>query len=119
MSNNTSKKPKLSPENEITTVKDGSIQNFEHFVIDEVLSENSQTKMMCVCGHFSGPNDDQVPVDDDNPREKEAVVIMEKTHFTEDIARKTLTKDTGVLNTLQNDIYGTYSLHPAPCLNGR
>ena len=87
--------------------ENGNSAAFKNFELLRVLNENSQRKMVCLEGKFGA--------DDTN----KAVVIMEKTPFSEDIARQILTKDTQTHRDIQNDIYGTLQLYPQPQLNGK
>lgn len=104
-----SKKPKLGDAGDMNGTTDeqsGVIKSFGGFQMMKVLNEDSQRKSIFLLGRF-GDSD------------KEAVVILEKTPFSEDLAKNMLTETSVLKNVMQNDIYGTYELIPKRELNGR
>ena len=88
-------------------IGNSQVTPFRNFKTIQVLTDSSQRKMMCVHGKFEGRD------------KQDAVVILEKTPFSEDTTKAILTGKTTGEHTLQNDIYATYHLHPTPTLNGK
>ena len=79
--------------------------SFEEFRTTRVLNEDPRSKAMFIEGRFA---------DDD----KKAVVILEKTPFSEDTMKKILTGKSDVKVNIQNDIYNTLDLYPPSIHNG-
>lgn len=104
-----SKKPKLDKVGHMNNTTDehtGVITSFGEFRTTKVLNEDSQWKSMVLLGRF-GKSD------------KDAVVILNKTPLSEELAKEMLTETSVLRNIMQNDIYGTYELLPKQELNGR
>ena len=104
-----SKKPKLDQVGHMNNTTDehtGVITSFGEFRTTKVLNEDSQWKSMVLLGRF-GKSD------------KDAVVILNKTPLSEELAKEMLTETSVLRNIMQNDIYGTYELLPKQELNGR
>ncbi|CAH1783322.1 unnamed protein product [Owenia fusiformis] len=80
------------------------LESLQGFKVEKILNENAQTKTMFVHGKFENSEDN-------------AVVIVEKTAFSEKSIRGVLSGDTTMKNTLKNDIYGTYEVYPKPEFN--
>ena len=89
-----------------TTDDTDVIKSFGGFQVTKVLNEDSQRKSIFLLGRFGDSK-------------KDAVVMLEKTPFSEDVAKDMLTKTSILKNVMHNDIYGTYQLFPKQELNGR
>ncbi len=75
------------------------------FTLKGILKENPENRLVVVEGHFS-----QDP-------SSTAVVLLEKTHFTESDIHGILTESTQLQRLFQNDIYGNFLCHVPPHLN--
>nr|XP_023017169.1 m7GpppX diphosphatase-like isoform X2 [Leptinotarsa decemlineata] len=85
----------------------GSITNLSSFHLKNVLLNNTIRKTICLRGSFEG-------------KEGEAVVILEKTAFSEEHfkdGRDYFTDESSLKESFQNDIYGEYKYFPAPELS--
>lgn len=51
-------------------------------------------------------------------KEKDAVILMEKTAFETNTVQELLSGETELVETLKNDIYSTYKTFPDKTLNG-
>ena len=103
-----SKKPKLDHAEDTNGTTDDTdvIKSFGGFQVTKVLNEDSQRKSIFLLGRFGDSK-------------KDAVVMLEKTPFSEDVAKDMLTKTSILKNVMHNDIYGTYQLFPKQELNGK
>ncbi|XP_013418826.1 m7GpppX diphosphatase [Lingula anatina] len=98
------KKRKHSLE-EVSNGETKSEDSFGGFNICKVLNENAKHKAIFVHGSFEGSTDD-------------AVVILEKTPFTENTVKGILSSDTDLKLAIHNDIYKTFEAFPKPQENG-
>ena len=87
------------------TETDETLGRFEEFITEEILSEYSDKKFACVRGQFKH-------------RDGAAVIILEKTPFTEADFNHILNEETGVVKTLDNDVYKNYNMYPDIKYNG-
>ena len=78
---------------------------FSNFVVDKILGENSQQKIVFVQGHYK---DSDVP----------AVVILERTPFSNETVNSILEGKCETAANLKNDIYHTFSLVPPKIHSG-
>ena len=104
-----SKKTKLEVNGTIdegTCLEPGVITSFGGFHTTKVLNEDSERKSIFLLGRFGESGND-------------AVVILNKTPLSEELAKDMLTETSALKNIMQNDIYGTYELFPKPDLNGK
>ena len=101
---NGSKRQKLSPNESGTDRQSQSI--FNEFAVDEILSEYSERKLVCVKGRLKNKTGD-------------AVVILEKTPFSEKDITEILNEESTAVNTLDNDVYQNYNLFPNIHHNGK
>ena len=101
---NPPKKQKLEEPREPSDENE-KLKTLEGFEIVKILNESAKTKSVFVQGRFEGSDD-------------AAVVILEKTAFDEKSLPDILSKDSNLVNTLKNDIYGTYKLMAKPEVNG-
>ena len=98
----TAKKPKLASNGDSATLAE---HKFADFRVTKVLHEVSKQKTMFLEGRFGN---------NDSP----AIVILEKTPFSEETAKSMLTKESETKEDIKNDIYHTYQLFPDLKLNG-
>ena len=77
----------------------------EGFELTKVLNEDSRRKMMCVQGKFGDRGD--------------ALVVLEKTPFSADVAKDMLTGDTDARIDIVNDVYHSQMLFPSKTNNGK
>lgn len=120
------------------TFKDTEIENFQYqskmstksydlstFQLDRILSNNSKSKTICVLGTFPS----QQSADSTEP----AIVVFEKTAFTEDDVntlhdkhdddelntkpRRYFSLETQLKQEFINDIYGNFQCFPIPAIN--
>ena len=82
------------------------LETFRSFALGRVLNETPDKKLIFVQGKFAGSDED-------------AVVILEKTPFKQDVVAKILSQQTTLKNTQHNDIYSTYEGFPPVELNGK
>ncbi|KAK3711396.1 hypothetical protein QZH41_013504 [Actinostola sp. cb2023] len=75
------------------------LESFKGFEITKTLSENARSKSVFLHGKFEGCDDD-------------AVVLLEKTPFSQDVLPKVLSSDTRLTVDMRNDIYGQYICYP-------
>ena len=78
---------------------------FSNFIVDRLLGEISQQKIAFVQGHYEGS-------------EYPAVVILEKTPFSNEAVKSILGAESQTVANLKNDIYQTFSLVPEKEHNG-
>ncbi|XP_052780997.1 m7GpppX diphosphatase-like isoform X2 [Mya arenaria] len=73
------------------------LDSFEGFKVKSVISENSRCKTAVIHGELDG---------------KDAIVLLERKPFNLSNVSNYFTEETGLENTLKNDIYGTYDAYP-------
>jgi len=97
------KKRKISVSEHGDTVTPRVLSNFEGFLVQKVISENSRSKTAVIHGTLDG---------------QDAVVLLEKKPFDASHVTNYFTEKTALNNTLKNDIYGTYDAFPPQVENG-
>eukprot|EP00057_Strongylocentrotus_purpuratus_P002541 XP_003724720.1 PREDICTED: m7GpppX diphosphatase isoform X1 [Strongylocentrotus purpuratus] len=132
MAENPPKRQKTSESEE--KIECDALRNFKGFKIKRILNQNLSSKSVFLLGNLysesspgsagdasSGTPEGGVACDDADPQSSgndQAVVLLEKTAFTEDLL-PTLMSDKSVLNrSMQNDIYGVYECFPPKELSG-
>lgn len=95
------KRVKLTDENGLD---DNSIQSFRGFQLIKVLNENARSKTVAVHGKFG-------------ESESDAVVLLEKTPFSEDTLPQMLSAETSVKMEFNNDIYNQCTCQPQSRFN--
>ena len=114
-----------------------ALNDFGGFKITKVLLKNLSSKSVFLLGTFSSQAaaDRNVSADNsENPTpvaaggdgaedpmesgEKQAVVLLEKTAFTDDSLPSLMSSDTSLTRSMQNDIYGVYECFPPKELSG-
>ncbi|PFX24599.1 m7GpppX diphosphatase-like [Stylophora pistillata] len=95
------KRVKLADENNL---EDNSIQSFRGFQFIKVLNENARDKTVAVHGKFGDS-------------ESDAVVLLEKTPFSEDTLPQVLSTETSVEVEFNNDIYNQCTCQPQSRFN--
>lgn len=105
---NPSKLRKLDDNNE----PDSShvFKSFDGFKVKRILKENPESRLIVVEGSF----DRDTSGESDSPI---SVVVLEKTHFTENEVHSVLTKSTTVECLFNNDVYYNLLCHPPIELN--
>ncbi|KAL5014599.1 hypothetical protein ScPMuIL_008869 [Solemya velum] len=78
--------------------------SFKGFEIVKILNENAKQKCVFLQGRFANKTGN-------------AVVLLEKSPFDREHVGQILSKNTDLVETLQNDIYSTYSAYPPVDLN--
>lgn len=135
MAENPPKRQKTSESEE--KIECDALQNFKGFKIKRILNHNLTSKSVFLLGNLytesspgsagdasSGTPEGGVACDDEDPQaqssgDDQAVVLLEKTAFTEDLL-PTLMSEKSVLNrSMQNDIYGVYECFPPKELSGK
>lgn len=135
MAENPPKRQKTSESEE--KIECDAMQNFKGFKIKRILNQNLTSKSVFLLGNLytesspgsagdasSGTPEGGVACDDEDPQaqssgDDQAVVLLEKTAFTEDLL-PTLMSEKSVLNrSMQNDIYGVYECFPPKELSGK
>ena len=86
-----------------------SFKSFEGFQIKRILKEVPESRLLVVEGSFTG---------DDLANSLSSVVILEKTHFTENEVQGILTNSTALQCLFNNDVYYNFICHPPIQLNG-
>lgn len=81
-------------------------QDLSNFNPKRILSENSQRKLICVEGEFSG-------------KEGNAIVLLEKKAFTEANVKLLCDDKSTLKKEFINDVYGSYEFFPSIELNGK
>ncbi|XP_033121717.1 m7GpppX diphosphatase-like [Anneissia japonica] len=99
------KKRKLDEETEQKGLK-----SFDGFTVTKVLNENASSKSIFLMGKFSK--------DETVNKDKDAVVILEKTPFSEETVGSLLSSKMELSLQMQNDIYGMFDGYPDKELNG-
>lgn len=95
-----SKRIKLADDETFSsTLNNGDLSSLQGFKLIRVLSENAQAKNIAVHGNFENSDGD-------------AVVILEKTPFSEDMLPQLLTSETNLVKEFNNDIYSQYMCYP-------
>ena len=74
------------------------LTNFQGFTVQKVLMESADKKLMAIQGTFQERGDDG----------STAVVILEKSPFSEETIPNVLTKRTGLKKQFRNDVYALY-----------
>lgn len=95
------KRVKLTDENGLDN---NSIQSFRGFQLIKVLNENARSKTVAVHGKFG-------------ESESDAVVLLEKTPFSEDTLPQMLSAETSVKMEFNNDIYNQCTCQPQSRFN--
>lgn len=133
MAENPPKRPKTSESED--KIECDALQNFKGFKIKRILNQNLTSKSVFLLGNLytesspgsagdasSGTPEGGVACDDADPQssgDDQAVVLLEKTAFTEDLL-PTLMSEKSVLNrSMQNDIYGVYECFPPKELSSK
>ncbi|KAL3275142.1 hypothetical protein HHI36_019911 [Cryptolaemus montrouzieri] len=91
----------------INDVVHETLTNLSKFQLNEILSNNTNRKIVSLKGKFEGSSGD-------------AIVILEKTAFSEDIlteGNKYFNEENHLKNIFHNDIYGDYQYFPQIELN--
>jgi len=83
------------------------IESFESFEIKRTLIENPENRLFVVEGVFNTENSNDSP----------AIVVLEKTHFTEKEVSEILSSKTTVEGIFQNDVYGNFLCYPPVNVN--
>nr|CAG4637029.1 EOG090X06NK [Ceriodaphnia reticulata] len=83
-------------------------ESFKSFKVKRVLKENPENRVVVVEGSFS----------ENNSEGPTSVVVLEKTHFTENEVHGILAEDTAVECLFNNDVYYNLLCHPPIQLNG-
>ncbi|XP_071960287.1 m7GpppX diphosphatase-like [Antedon mediterranea] len=86
------------------------LKSFDGFTITKILNENASNKSIFVLGKFSK--------DEKCKEEENAVVILEKTPFSEETVGNLLSSKMELSLQMQNDIYGMFTGYPDKLLNG-
>jgi m7GpppX diphosphatase len=86
-----------------------SFKSFEGFKVKRILKEIPESRSVVVEGSFS---------EDDSGDSISSVVVLEKTHFTENEVQGILTKNTALQCLFNNDVYYNFMCHPPIQLNG-
>nr|CAG4649350.1 EOG090X06NK [Scapholeberis mucronata] len=90
--------------------KSVSFESFKEFKVKRVLKESPENRVVVVEGSFGHET---------NPTDcSSTVVILEKTHFTENEIEGILKDDTELKCLFNNDIYYNYLCYPPTQLNG-
>lgn len=99
------KKIKIDNENG-NSVNESSLE-IKDFVLEKILSNNTNRKTVCVLGKFKN-------------KSGVALVILEKNAFKEDEldGKGYFSVETELRKFFQNDIYGNYECFPRPSVNG-
>lgn len=103
--------PKLCKLDNNESVSSHLFKSFDGFKVKRILKENPESRLIVVEGSFSR----DTSAESDSPT---SVVVLEKTHFTEDEVNSVLTKSTTVACLFNNDIYYNLLCHPPIHLNG-
>ena len=98
-------------ESEIKTIEVKKPYDLQFFVPTKILSNNSNRKVVCLLGHFSDLSDEQF-----------AIVILEKTAFTEERLTQAgehtfFSKKSNLKTEFLNDIYGNFLCFTDPDIN--
>nr|CAG4636191.1 EOG090X06NK [Eubosmina coregoni] len=80
-------------------------ESFGDFNFKRILKENPESRFVAVEGTFDSNSTDP------------AIVVLEKTHFTEIEVQKILSENTHLQKLFHNDIYGNFLCHPPVELN--
>lgn len=100
---------KLSTEKDVNdAVKQPASVSFEKFIFKRILKESPENRLVAVEGSFLKDSADE---------SSSAVVILEKTHFTEEEVKGILTQNTASECLFNNDIYYNLLCHPPATLN--
>ena len=94
------KKQKRDNEEDLTA----SLTSFDGFQTVKILKESHTNKCLFIHGKLKGDD---------------AVVLLERSPFDTDKIGELMSRDTGLVETLKNDIYSTYSAFPQSALNGK
>ncbi|XP_043532839.1 m7GpppX diphosphatase [Chiloscyllium plagiosum] len=81
--------------------------NLESFRLEKILRESARDKLVFIHGK----------VGQNNGEARDAVIILEKTPFSEETLPHLLNKDADLRLQFRNDIYSTHHLHPLPAFN--
>lgn len=103
------KKCKLEDSSQKTDLnedKHSGITDLSGFIVNRILSDNGQRKTICAEGTFTD-------------KDGKAVILLEKTPFSEEVFRSLCTKNSALEKQFLNDIYGSYECYPEIKLNGK
>lgn len=87
-----------------------SFGSFNGFIVKRILKENPENRLVVVEGTFNSENSDNVA-------HPSSLVILEKTHFTENEIQGILTGETEMQCLFNNDVYYNLLCHPPNQLN--
>lgn len=109
--------------------KDGPAYDLAKFQLKSILNNNSLNKTVCVLGTFQTDTvvANECCVDANIDNNKQAIIIFEKTAFTEqnlstdcdENQRHYFSKVTNLKEVFINDIYGNFQCYPKPDINSK
>ncbi|XP_015757633.1 PREDICTED: m7GpppX diphosphatase-like [Acropora digitifera] len=89
---------------DVDTSYNSDLTSLHGFKLIKVLNENAQVKNIVLHGKFENADGD-------------AVIILEKTPFSEETLPQFLTSETSLVKEFHNDIYSQYMCHPSSRFN--
>lgn len=101
----TAKIKRLEEDQDLNGALKQPVVSFEKFSFKRILKESPENRLVAVEGSFS------------KETEESAVVILEKSHFTEEEVKGILSQDTTLQCLFNNDIYYNLLCNPPATLN--